>query len=150
MNILLEPITVDEFKKSIQLFSDPKTDRRFLKIKAGKSEYSIGWRSDLLNPVILEVTPHVFVVGIDQYFAVVDYEKKEILLKINLEFNLYDIRLVNRRLFVLTELEIIEISITNWQVIQVYSLPDYFQEIIILDGLVKAKCVDGSIVDLTF
>lgn len=148
MSILLEPITEEEFKKSAQLFNDPKTDRRFLKVTAGKSEYAIGWRSDLLKPVILEVLSNVYIVGIDQDLAVVDYEKSIVLLKIALSFNLYDIQFVNGRLFILTELEVLEISITSWQVIRTYLLPDYFQEILIVDGSIEAKCVDGSIVDL--
>ncbi|OQP43335.1 hypothetical protein A4H97_34055 [Niastella yeongjuensis] len=148
MSVLLETITEEEFKKSVQLFNDTNTDRRFLKIKAGKSEYAIGWRSDLLKPVILEILSNVYIVGIDQDVAVVDFEKNIILLKIDLSFSLYDIQFVNGRLFVLTELEVLEMSITSWQVVQTYLLPDYFQEILIVDGSLKAKCVDGSIVDL--
>ncbi len=51
-------------------------------------------------------------------------------------------------MYVITELEIIKINITDLAIVGTYSLPDYYERIEFNEDLITIKCIDDEIVNL--
>ena len=63
------------------VFDDSHNDsyRIYGKLVEGNFYAKIAWSSDLLQPEFLKIYPKVYAIGIDQNFAIYDFEKKKIL-----------------------------------------------------------------------
>nr|WP_313979499.1 hypothetical protein [uncultured Prevotella sp.] len=88
MNI--EIIDYDTYKRLNydSVFKDYHNDsyRIYGKIVEGDSYAKIAWSSDLLQPQVIEVFPKIFAIGIDQDFAIYDFDLKRRIMYLDLGF----------------------------------------------------------------
>ena len=78
MGSILNKITKEEFeiRKDQVLFNDKIVNNRFAIITNGTNSFKIAWYSDLIDPVITEITTDIYCIGIDQNFAIIDFQKR--------------------------------------------------------------------------
>ena len=111
------------------LFEDKLTDRVFSLISNGIKEYKFGWQSTLIKPIIKFINDNYCCIGIDLAFIIFDFNTGRILKKLSLDYYFYDAKIFNEFLYVITQLEIIKINITNLTIVETFALPDYFESI---------------------
>lgn len=144
MEIEVKRISELDFKKlNIHiLFEDKLTDRIFGVVSNGLFSYKFGWQSDTLNPFILNVKGCVYLIGIDQNLVIFDFSKGEIILKSSLDYFFYEAKVYEAYIYVITELEILKIDLTTFNIIDKYGLPSYFERIEFKDGVAEIHCLD--------
>jgi hypothetical protein len=108
--------------------------------------YKLGWQSEIVNPKINEISDNVYSIGIDLNFAIIDFEKGNVVLNLSLDYFFYDTKLQNGFIYVITELLIIKINQMTYEVIEKFSLPDFFNEIIFNNNTIEIKCLNDEIV----
>jgi hypothetical protein len=149
MKIDFKEISELDFEQldSLILFGD-KSNRSFGSILIqGQGLYKIGWNSTLIKPNILVIN-EVVCIGIDLIFIIFDFDKKNILLQLNLDYFFYDVKIHNEYLYVITELEIIKLNISKFEICQKYDLPDYFSYIEFQEDNILISCINGEIVNI--
>lgn len=150
MNLLNKINKKSFYQQNVPLLfgeSNDMANNHFAIISDGKYRFKIAWHSDI-EPVIKEVILGVFGVGIDQHFSVIDFNNGNILLRLNLFYNFYDIEIFKNYILVILELEIIKINISDLKVVETYTLPDYFESIEFNEGIVVVKCVGDEVVNI--
>lgn len=130
------------------LFEDQLTDRAFGVVSNGMSEYKIGWSSEGIKPSIAMINSTFCAIGIDLIFVIFNFNNGEVVLKLLLDYFFYGIKMHNNILYLITELEIIKIEISDLKVIRTYALPSYFKDIEFREGFVVVKCLDNDIVSI--
>lgn len=150
MKTSIKKISESEFKKlSVPvLFQDESMDRTFGVVSDGKNEYKLGWQSENIEPVIKWVDTLLCSIGIDLMFVIFEFTTGKILRKLSLDYFFYNTRMFNGALYVITQLEIIKINITDLATVNTYSLPDYFESIEFNEGTVVVKCVDDEVINI--
>lgn len=112
MNI--EIIDYDTYKRLNydSVFKDYHNDfyRIYGKIVEGDSYAKIAWSSDLLQPQFIEVFPKIFAIGIDQDFAIYDFDLKRRVMYLDLDFLFYEMAIFEKKILIATELEVIVID----------------------------------------
>jgi len=148
---LINKITKEEFEnlKTPILFTEKNAEanNNLASISNGINGFRIAWNSDI-NPILLLVSRNIYAIGIDQHFAVVDFESQAVLLNIDLFYNFYDIKIFSGFIYVITELEIIKINLLSYTLVETYPLPDYFENIEFNDRGIEVKCLGGEIVTI--
>lgn len=127
--------------KSIILFSDKVSNRCFGVITNGITEYRLSWYSNLVEPVITNLSANIYSIGIDQNFVIIDFDKELILLKLNLDYNFINVKIFFGFIYLITELEIAKIDQITFNKIEEYGLPDFFEEIILQNNHITVKCL---------
>jgi hypothetical protein len=130
------------------LFEDSPTDRRFAIATFNNYSYRFAWQSDLMNPNILKIKEKVYAIGIDQNFSIIDFEINSIVYNVKLFYNFLDMRLHNELLYVITELEIIVITVINFKTNENFDLPDNFDSISFFKDCITVKCMDGTFLEI--
>lgn len=131
----------NSFSKYPILFQDKEIFNRFYGLFMAKNiGYRIAWYSDIVNPVINEWDDDIYSIGIDQNFAIIDFKKTEVLLNLKLSYNFYTIKNIKERIFIITELEIIELNKEDFQIKFHYELPEIFEEIIVDGNFIEVLC----------
>jgi hypothetical protein len=150
MNTIIKEIAENDFynSKNPLLFESDGLNRKFALISNNDVHYIIGWQSDLVNPKVFELTRCDTSIGIDLNFAIIDFCQNKVLAKMELAFNFIDIVKVKNRLFLITELEVLELEAENYSVINTFLLPDIIEEIIVTEDIIKLRCADGKDVRL--
>lgn len=116
-------------------------------ILANKDDsYKLGWQSEIVSPKINEISNNIYSIGIDLNFAIVDFEKDNIVLNLSLDYFFYETKLHNGFIYVVTELLIIKINQRTFDIIEEFGLPDFFEEIIFKDDIIEIKCLNEEIV----
>lgn len=138
MKFNLTEISESEFKlsRASLLFTDDVANHRFALLG---NEFKLAWHSDSIDPVVTEVKPGVFGVGIDLNFAVLKNES--VLLNIPLESYFLSVEKLKDRLFVATQLEVIELN-SDYSVKRSYALPDFFEKIAEDDQGIVIHCMN--------
>lgn len=108
--------------------------------------YKLEWQSEIVNPKINEISDNVYSIGIDLNFAIIDFEKGNVVLNLPLDYFFYDTKLHNGFIYVITELLIIKINQMTYEVIEKFSLPDFFNKIIFNNNTMEIKCLNDEIV----
>jgi hypothetical protein len=108
--------------------------------------YKLGWQSEIVNPKINEISDNVYSIGIDLNFAIIDFEKGNVVLNLPLDYFFYDTKLHNGFIYVITELLIIKINQMTYEIIEKFDLPDFFDEIIFKDDTMEIRCLNDEIV----
>jgi hypothetical protein len=140
-------ISQDDFDKNLQkaVFYDNSFDRRFRKVCLANVCFYFAWRSDIVEPLISEIDTGIWAIAIDQNFAIVDFIKDEVLCKLALDYNFYTVKIINGKILIATELEILEMNKRNFKVEGTFALPDFFQEFYVETNLeIRARCVNGE------
>ena len=150
MNIDILQIEELEFNKlnAPTLFNNSYTSRCFGIIKNKIFSYKFAWQSDLIKPVLTEVNKNVFAIGIDQNFAIINFNLNSIVSKLELSYTFYDTKIFNNFIYVITELEIIKINSLTFKVIKEYPLPEIFEEIILKNENITVRCLDGTVINI--
>ena len=145
MPVLFRTISEAEFVQiPNKIFSDPTYDRRFGRVDSDGVTYALGWRSHLLEPVVLDLGDGVFFVGVDQDAAIVESGTGRVLIRLNLsEFFVKAVR-VGNKLILATELAVYELIGPVWGVNKRHDLPDTFEEFEFSSESVGVICMDGS------
>jgi len=147
--IIFKKITEEEFNKSaLPILFNEATSRRFGEIVNGSNGFRFSWQSDLIEPVITEINKNIYSIGIDQNFAIVNLDENNVLLRLRLTYNFLTTKLYKGSIFVCTELEILRLEHGgNYQVLSSYPLPDFFEDIIFEDDIIKVKCVENDLIE---
>lgn len=82
------------------VFENVKTDRCYALLKYNQHTFKLSWASDLLKPSIIAVQPGVCAVGIDEHFAIVDFNSNQIIVNIELSFPFHEARVVSNSIIV--------------------------------------------------
>lgn len=130
------------------LFENKLTDRRFGLFSRGESKYKFAWQSETIEPKINFINNFLCSIGVDLVFVIFDILTGKVLVKIPLDYFYYDTKIYNSFLYVITELEIIKISISNLNVVDTYSLPDYFESIEFYAEKIIVKCVNDEVIKI--
>lgn len=150
MNLFNE-ITKIEFNalNELTLFkeADDRANNHYAIISDGMYGLKFSWNSEI-EPVIIEVKPKVYSIGIDQHFAVVDFSSNTILLNLNLFYNFYDTKIFKEWIFIISELEILKVSRLDFNIIETYELPDFFSDIEFKGEVAEIRCSGGEIIQL--
>jgi len=72
------------------VFENVKTDRCYELLKDRHGVFKLSWDSDLLKPSIITFQPNVYAISIDEHFALVDFNSKQIALNIELPFSFHE------------------------------------------------------------
>ena len=86
-----------------------------------------------------------FAVGIDQNFAIYDFNTSHRILFISLDFLFYETIKFKHYLFVATELEIIVIDTQQWCAIYTIPLLDTYKKLVITGNNIEIYCLNGTI-----
>jgi hypothetical protein len=73
------------------LFHDEMTDRCFGVILGDNQGYKFSWRSDLIDPILWKIKNRVYCLGIDQKFAIKDFNSNTVLLALDLNYFFYQV-----------------------------------------------------------
>lgn len=151
MRVAMSHIPKDEFY-SLRLpvvFNDKSTSRSFGVIAiAGKPCFKMAWQSDLVEPVITEIRNDVVSIGIDQNLAIVNFTTNAILLNVELTYNFLTTEVLNERILMATELEVLEINSTSFEILHTYLLPDLFEEFVFENGTAEVRCAGNIVVNI--
>ena len=146
MNI--EIIDYDTYKRLNydSVFKDYHNDsyRIYGKIVEGDSYAKIAWSSDLLQPQFIEVFPKIFAIGIDQDFAIYDFDLKRRIMYLDLGFLFCEMAIFEKKILIATELEVIVIDTQQYKVIDTIPLQDIYDKMKINCGEVEIYCMDNS------
>lgn len=150
MNIELTEISESDFKELELpiLFEDELIDRIFGVISNGVNKYKFSWQSTINRPKVVSIDSVRCTIGIDLVFVIFDFVTGEILKKISLNYFFYDTKIFDEFIYVVTELEIVKINISDSIINKVYALPDYFESIELKKGNITVKCVSGIVIDV--
>ncbi|MBN2443992.1 MAG: hypothetical protein JXJ04_21700 [Spirochaetales bacterium] len=145
MEIIKRDISEEEFYKLNYpiLFENGKYNKRFGVLTIQNDNYAFAWRSELIEPVILKANSYTVCVGVDQNCTLIDVNKK-LIERFNLLYNLFDIKLFNDIILIITELEIISVHTIDFKKSNSHPLPDLFEEIIIDNKQITVKCSENT------
>ncbi|TXK75371.1 hypothetical protein [Mesonia sp. K4-1] len=132
------------------LFENKLTDTTYAVISnyGNEYKYKLGWQSESISPTILNIDKFIFSIGIDQIFVIFELHTGNILKRISLDYYFYDIKIFKEILYVITQLEIIKINITDLMIIEYFALPDYFESIEFEESVIYIKCINGEILNI--
>lgn len=150
MKISIKEISESDFNKLELpvLFEDKLTDRVFGIISNGTNEYKFSWQSTVSKPKIIGIDEFRCSIGIDLVFVIFEFLTGKILLQLSLDYFLYDTKIYNGFLYVITELEIIKINTRDLIVVETFALPNYFESIEFNEGIILVKCVGDEVVNI--
>ena len=120
--------------------------RKYGKIINADSHTKIAWSSDLLLPQFLDLSSKKYAIGIDQNFAIYDFEKKHRIMYLDLMFLFCEMVKVNQKLFIATELEVIVVDLEEYNIIDTISLPDMYDKIEINCDKIDIHCLENILI----
>ncbi len=126
------------------LFDNKETDRCFGLISNGVANYRFAWQSDTIEPCFQEIDNGVCLLGIDKNFAVIDFKAEAVKVNMLLDYFFYDVKIMRNNIFIITELEIIEIDFSTYNVVEKFPLPDYFEKMDVFGDKIAVKCLGGE------
>ena len=130
------------------VFGDKSTNRVFGILSNDIMHYKFAWQSDKIDPAITFIGNEICLIGIDQDFVILNFNTGNIFLKLLLTYIFYGVKVHNDYLYVITELEIIKISIPKFEILETFALPDYFEGIKFYDDVIQVKCAGNEIINI--
>lgn len=146
--IEFERISEEDFEKSNYKLFKLDYSRVYGRIAFGDKSYSIGWRSDLISPEIIEITPNNFSVGIDQKFVVQNHSSDKLMFEMDLKSNFYLSKQFRGKLLIVSECDIYIVNMTTWEIDSQKQLPSLFEDFILNESKIVAKCIEGEEIEL--
>ena len=150
MIIKFEKIKKAEFKNkqnSIVLL-EKISDDNFAEIQINGCFFQLGWRGDLILPVIKEIDSINFGLGVDFNFIIVNSEKKEIIFKLELDEYFMNFILINNEIYIASELKVIQLAINNFEILNEFYLPEIFDDFVITQNSIIASCINNETITL--
>lgn len=121
-------------------------NRKFGKITVSCSYAKIAWSSDLLLPQFFKISNKIYTIGVDQNFAIYDFEEKRRIMFFNLMFLFYEMVEFGIYILVATELEIVMVDIQKYKIIDIIPLPDTYKKIEINGNIIKIYCLNDRFI----
>jgi hypothetical protein len=149
--VALKKITKEDFNKSDlpELFNDHRTSRSFGELSSGLNGFKFAWQSTIVEPLITEVDPSIYAIGIDQNFAIVNLNNSKTFTNLNLTYNFLTTILTEKDIFVCTELEVIRLRHgDSYELLSSHPLPDLFEELIFEDDGVKIRSAENYVTNI--
>jgi hypothetical protein len=141
--ILLEIISPDKFNTiQFKIFEDILLNRVFGIIRYEKKEYGIAWQSDILSPVITEISDGIYSIGVDQNFAIVNFNIDKIEFNTTLTYNFCNSYIYKEDIYIISELEVIKMNVQTFEIQDCYALPDIFEEIFFENNHLEITCMN--------
>lgn len=143
-------ITEEEFK-SVDLpiiFENKLTDRSFAIVYKNIDIFKLGWQSTDVDPILIQLREDILALGVDLMFSIVDTHAKKVLRNIKLNYFFFDFKLINDKLFVITELEVLKLNIVDFEIVDNYLLSDFFESIEISKDEILINTVDGNKINI--
>jgi hypothetical protein len=145
---MIRTISESEYEQSVYPVLFEEENNRVYATISDNTGFKFAWQSDKIKPCLVKVNANVFALGADTNFAIIDLFSQKIILKIQLDCFLYDIKIIENFLHVITELEIVTIDLFDYEIIKRYDLPDILETIEIMDTGILINCMDGQIICL--
>ncbi len=139
-------ISEEEFKANCQnlLFNEREFDKKFAFIEIGNKRFFFSWSSDLVTPSIFSYEDAFIFIGIDQNYAIISIERKEVLKTISLDYLFYESKVIDNMLYVCTELSILVLSIPQFDLHRKIDLQEIFSSISSVKGELVIEMLDGN------
>lgn len=131
------------------LFEDAENDQFYGLLQHGALSFKFGWIRELVPPVIKWLDNDICTIGIDKNFAIASFQTGEVLLSLPLNTYFVDSYILQNNILVITQLEIFKISISTYEIVTTFDLPDFFVSVEILGDIFKVRCFDGSELSLS-
>ena len=125
------------------IFYNELTNRSFGELIHNNYSFKIGWNSQLIDLKTIQIAPDIYALGIDQDFAIIDFNKGEILLKLELFYTFYDIKLHNQEIYICTELEVLVLNKLNYNILKKIGLLEFFEDLSFEGNTIIIKCIDN-------
>jgi len=150
MDILLKYLSKEEFEtnETSLLFQDQVTNRRFALISYKNHRFRLAWHSDLIKPLITEINPGIFSVGIDRNFAIINFNLGIVQVVLNLFYYFLDVQIFEKNIYIATELEVIKVDGIDFIVLGTYALPDFFEKMVFENHSLKIECAGNTSVEI--
>ncbi len=145
MNAKLKIINKNLFEasQSTLLFKIDRP-RIFAIFKYSHTSFKLAWQSDLIQPEIDNLIDNIYSIGIDLNFAIVDFEKDNIILNLELDYFFYGIELHRGYLYLITELVITRIDLVTYKIHDNIWLPDFFTNMVFTNDHIEITCISGE------
>lgn len=146
-----EKITESEFKllKAPELFHNTLGNICYGKIAfPNEINYKFSWQSDLIQPEIIEIKPGIFSIGIDLNITLIDTTKNVMILNILLNHFYYETLIFQNNIYIVSQLEIIQMDFNTLKIIKTHDLPDIFETIIFGEDKIEVACMENNRVEL--
>ncbi|WP_374173053.1 hypothetical protein [Flavobacterium tructae] len=127
-----------------EIIFNTETPRCYGMIGNENYSFKFGWQSEIIIPQVNQISENVYSVGIDLNFVVLDFERNITVLNLSLDYFFYEIKLHEKFLYVITELSIIKIELVTYKIIEEFSLPDFYEEIIFDNNRIEVKCSNNE------
>ncbi|PWB18304.1 hypothetical protein, partial [Flavobacterium sp. HTF] len=128
-----------------EIIFNAETPRCYGMIGNENYSFKFGWQSEIIIPKVNQILESTYSVGIDLNFAIIDFEKGTIVFNLLLDYFFYEMKLHEDFLYVITELSIIKIELITFRIIETFSLPDFFEEIIFDKNRIEVKCSNNEV-----
>lgn len=128
------------------LFEDKNSDRMFAIITNGIFHYKFGWQSNSIEPFLLDLESGRWLIAIDLNLVIVDFQSNKIIIRMLLDYFFYEAKVFENFVFIVTELEIIKMSLLDFSIIADIALPDYFEKMEKIGHSYMITCSGGEMV----
>lgn len=148
MNFNFIELTFEDFNKLNVplLFGSEFEARCFGTIKNEKIQYKLAWQSTGIKPLIKYIGNDICSIGVDLFFVIINSATGDIGLNLLLDYFFYDSKVNNEYLYIITELEIIEVL--DSKVFRRISLPDFYSEMEFEEKVLRIRCINDQILTL--
>jgi hypothetical protein len=127
------------------LFEDG--DSSFAILSIGENSSKFAWESDI-EPEITFIDAFRCSIGIDLIFIIVEISTGNVLVEIPLDYYYYFTKIHNDFLYIVTQLDIIKLSLADLQIAAEYGVSEFIEHIDFLDNQIVVKCLDGQVVNI--
>lgn len=110
--------------------------------------FKLAWRSDLISPNFVEISPEKYIIGIDNNVAIIDFNKSISLKNIKLQYNYIESIVNNRKVYIATDLEVLIFEINNINLILSVQLPDSYDRIFFRGKYTFISCANDLEISL--
>lgn len=130
------------------LFTNSLCNLFFGVISINEHRFKLGWQSSEVKPSLKIVNNSICILGIDLNLVIYDIINNQIVENLLLDYFFYAIEVNHKFIYVISELEIIKIDISNLNVKEKFQLPDFFESIEFLEDYTIINCIGQEIIKI--
>jgi len=147
MNATLRPISEEYFLAldAPGLFYDGRMKQCFGLVEYGALAWGLAWSSELVAPVITQISQSIHSVGIDLNFAILDLAAGAVLYQRVLDYWYFRTIVLGGYILIIHELGIVQVDMATFTEVAEWPLPDIFEDIKADGTGMVVTCMDGSI-----
>lgn len=149
MNLSYKSIGKADFKRiENKIFFDSRYDRRYGRVDFNGMTVAFGWRSDLIEPVVMKLDSQNVLIAIDQNAVIVNSYIGDVSTRMNFVDNFVHVERFENKIYLATEFCVYQLVGPLWRAGIKYDLPDNFEAFNCSDGRLFALCMDGTKLEL--